>query len=245
MLVEDVAGVAVDRVARCTDGDRACDADGTVTGTCAFTVRLCIDAADAAGCAAEPVTHVALPRSAAFASLVTTMSTLAMPVDAPGACTDPATVTVARHGRGSGQAVLRATATMASGHADRDRVALVCASPGPPATFAVLQRKIFDTSCATLSCHGTARAGALDLRPGAAYASLVGVLADNPVARAAGTLRVLPGDPERSFLLAKLRGTLGPDEGTPMPQVGGTLPAGRIELVRRWIAAGAPADAPF
>jgi hypothetical protein len=240
MLVTDVAGVATERVAHCTDGDPACDADATENGTCAFQVRLCIDTAPTTTCASEPVAHVELPPLTTLAPLATAVGTLAMPVDAPGACTGMATVAVPRRGRGAGRVVIRARATMASGHADRDRVALVCRSPGPPATFAVLQRTIFNTGCATLSCHGTARAGALDLRPESAYASLVGVLADNPVARAAGTLRVVPGDPERSFLVAKLRGTLVDGEGTRMPQVGPPLPAAKIDLVRRWIAAGAP-----
>ena len=65
----------------------------------------------------------------------------------------------------------------------------------------------------------------------------------------AGLLRVSPGDPEASFLFRKLEGTLGLDEGTSMPQissqVGGHLDRASIELVRRWIAAGAPADSPF
>ena len=104
---------------------------------------------------------------------------------------------------------------------------------------------MFAVSCSTVSCHGAAESGGLTLATGSAYANLVGVPATNPAAHAAGLLRVVPGDPGASFLLDKLTGMLSADEGDPMPRVGGPLPAARIELIRRWIAAGAPADAPF
>jgi hypothetical protein len=149
-------------------------------------------------------------------------------------------VDVGRRGRRAGRQLLRARARMASGHADKDRLRLVCR---PPATsrsdFAEIERRVFRMSCATASCHGVARAGGLELTPGAAYAGLVGVPASNPVAAAAGLLRVLPGDPDRSFLVRKLEGALGPGEGEQMPRVGARLRADLIDLVRRWIAAGA------
>jgi hypothetical protein len=77
--------------------------------------------------------------------------------------------------------------------------------------------------------------------PGESYAFLVGVQPDNLPARMAGKLRVDPGDPENSFLLDKLRGTLAPDEGERMPRALAKLPAREIALVEAWIAAGAPA----
>ena len=67
----------------------------------------------------------------------------------------------------------------------------------------------------------------------------------NPGARTAGKLRVAPGDTTRSFLLDKLSGNLAPDEGSPMPLAGNRLPATSIDLVQRWIAAGAPDTAAF
>jgi mono/diheme cytochrome c family protein len=136
---------------------------------------------------------------------------------------------------------------MASGHADRDRVVLVCGRPPrrPSATFATIQRRIFARSCATLSCHGAAAAGGLGLAPDSAYADLVGVAPNNVVARAAGLLRVTPGDPGRSFLLRKVEGAVAAGEGERMPQVGPSLSARSIDLLRRWILAGAPATAPF
>jgi len=159
--------------------------------------------------------------------LEATLQALSMPVATPDTCTAEATVTVQRGRR----TVLRATATMASGHADRDAVPLVCRRPPPPATFATIERQVFGISCATVSCHGAAASGGLTLEVGSAYANLVGVPATNPAAHTAGLLRVVPGDPDASFLLDKLTGMLTPDEGDPMPRVGGPLPAARVDLV--------------
>ena len=243
MLVTDVAGASAGHAARCTDGDPACDVDGTVNGSCLFSVRLCLDAVDAAAprCAADVVTEV----ESTVPALDTALQALAMPVATPDTCTAAVPLAVVRHGA-RGRLVVRARARMSSGHADTDRVALVCRKPaGGTTTFATLQEKIFTPSCALPSCHGGANQGALTLTAGSAYANLVGVAPSNMAAHDAGLLRVAPGDPTRSFLLDKLEGTLSPDEGTPMPQTGSPLPPTRIDLIRRWIAAGAPETAPF
>ena len=241
MIVAEVAGVAAARAARCTDGDAACDADGLADGTCVFRVRLCLDADAAPRCHPDVVTEAAITSTAsAFAALAAALEVVPMPVSTVDTCTTAVAVPVATRGHHPGRLRLRAGATMASGHADRDRVALVCRARRP-ATFATIERTIFAPSCATASCHGAGGAGGLGLAPGAAYADLVGVPPANPEARAAGLLRVAPGDPEGSFLLRKLTGTLAPAEGEPMPRVGSPLPAAAIDLVRRWIAAGAPA----
>jgi hypothetical protein len=241
MLVTDVAGVSSGGVARCTDGDPTCDADGVSDGACTFTVRLCLDAVDPAvrRCVADTVTSA----QATQPSLETALQAVTMPVTVPDTCTATTTVRVPRAGR-RGRLTLRMSATMASGHTDRDAVKLLCVGAAP-ITFATLQKKIFTPSCASLSCHGAGQAGGLVLTAGSAYGDLVGVPATNPAAQAAGLLRVAPGDPERSFLLDKLEGMLTPDEGDAMPRVGSSLPASSIDLVRRWIAAGAPADTPF
>jgi hypothetical protein len=239
MLVTDVAGTTAARAARCRDGDPSCDADGVANGSCAFRVRVCLDATSTAlpHCSADVVTAVV----ASVPEVEATLQGLGMPVATPDTCTAEATVTVPRGRR----TVLRASATMASGHADRDSVPLDCRRPPPPATFATLERQVFAVSCASVSCHGAAASGGLTLATGSAYANLVGVPATNPAAHAAGLLRVVPGDPDASFLLDKLTGMLTADEGDPMPRVGARLPTAHIDLIRRWIAAGAPADAPF
>lgn len=104
---------------------------------------------------------------------------------------------------------------------------------------------IFARSCALAgSCHGTGSSVGLALL-GDARASIVGAASTE----APMMLRVRPGSPEQSFLFRKIEGTHGagiycpttPGCGTRMPMVGGTgLPLGEIELIRVWIASGAP-----
>jgi hypothetical protein len=249
MLVTDVAGVkASARTARCADGDPACDTDGRIDGTCTLHVRVCLDEhtdpAVAPGCGTDVVSTVTLkPPAPALAPLASALAALPMPV-ASATCTDMVAVPIAHGSRRTSRIVLRASAGMSSGHADRDRVALVCRR-STAATFATIVRKVFTPTCASFSCHGAGQAGGLELLPETAYARLVGVLATNPAARAAGVLRVVPGNPDASFLVRKLMGTLGPAEGQSMPRVGTRLPAAQLELVRRWIAAGASVDAAF
>jgi hypothetical protein len=112
---------------------------------------------------------------------------------------------------------------------------------GEDDTFAVIEQKIFGAKgCRVATCHGEFQAGDLDLRPGVAHLDLVEQPATTP--GALGEMRVVPGDPEASFLWRKLTGALDADEGTRMPATGsGPLDALELELVRAWIAAGAPA----
>jgi hypothetical protein len=246
--VEGVRGRPDGRVARCTDGDIGCDGDGVADGTCTFRVRLCLGEVPApARCPADVVTGAALASAhPAFAAVGSALAALPMP--APhDTCTAEVEVPLATRAGRVGRAKLRAVARMASGRADRDRQIFVCrpADVPPPATFATIQRTVFQRSCTTASCHGDGAAGGLRLTPDAAYSDLVGVLATNPAAREAALLRVAPGDPDGSFLFAKLTGTLAPGQGLVMPRAGAVLPPRTLELVRRWIIAGAPADAPF
>jgi hypothetical protein len=113
---------------------------------------------------------------------------------------------------------------------------------GVPPTFANVER-IFDTTCASL-CHIPGFI-AVDLSHGHAWANLVGRLAPDPPNRCGGPL-VTPGDVSRSYLYVKLTRGLGMQCN---PQ-GGLMPVGdpfstplpdcQIDLVRRWIEAGAP-----
>src|SRR5262249_47113898 len=162
-------------------------------------------------------------------------------------CTQPVDVQVQTRGKRIGRTVLKSKAP-----GKHERYTFVCrpsknAQPGGGgATFAKdIQKKIFDPSCATEFCHGaTAASAGLDLSAGAAIANLVNVPAAAEGAKAANLLRVAPGDPDNSFLMLKIEGHLGPNEGVPMPLVGGPLPASDIDTIRRWIAAGA-SEAPF
>lgn len=113
---------------------------------------------------------------------------------------------------------------------------------GDEGTFDVIQREIFGPKgCRVETCHGSSLAGGLDLRWGAAHYALVGVPAANAAAAAAGKKRVVPGDPDASFLWQKLTGALADDEGIRMPGVGSPLGVLQLEVLRAWITAGAPA----
>jgi hypothetical protein len=103
--------------------------------------------------------------------------------------------------------------------------------------------------CSTAhGCHGADPTPAvdLDLRPGAAYGQLVGVPAETgPVP----FLRVAPGDPDRSLLLLKVTGALGPGQGKRMPLDRRTHEAAEPmsdhwigTVLARWIEIGAPRD---
>lgn len=112
----------------------------------------------------------------------------------------------------------------------------------PPISFAQEIQPIFTRSCALPDCHGPPEefaAQELLLDPGNSYAQTVGVRAVQ--VRNADVKRIEPGDPDRSYLVAKIRGThrqLG-GVGAPMP-LDGSLPAEDLEKIVRWVEAGAP-----
>jgi hypothetical protein len=64
----------------------------------------------------------------------------------------------------------------------------------------------------------------------------------NPIAASHDFMRVLPGQPDRSFLLAKITNNLAAGEGFSMPYNAAPLDDATVEVVREWIAAGAPAE---
>jgi hypothetical protein len=120
-----------------------------------------------------------------------------------------------------------------------------CAGDGPPpsgggSAFDQIQSEIFNQSCLGAGCHNAqSQGGGLDLSPGASYDELVDVLSENFVARQRGLLRVEPLDPDNSFLVIKLTAP-GDGEGARMPQGMDPLPQSQIDLIRSWIADGAP-----
>lgn len=121
-----------------------------------------------------------------------------------------------------------------------------CAGDGPPqacgsAQFDQIQCQVFNVSCISGSCHGSqSQQGGLNLTAGVSYGQLVGVLSTNVVAQANGVLRVQPFAPESSFLLQKVTNP-GVGEGGLMPLAAAPLSSAQIQLIRNWIAAGAPA----
>lgn len=122
--------------------------------------------------------------------------------------------------------------------------------PPPPtstpvlSTFERVQVQVFDISCSSESCHSTVgRAGNLVLQEGHSWDALVEVAPANVFAPRYGRdMLVMPGEPERSFLLAKLTNSLAAGEGAAMPNHAAPLAADTIEIIRAWILAGAPAS---
>jgi hypothetical protein len=119
--------------------------------------------------------------------------------------------------------------------------------------LSALQARIFTPSCSLASCHGTTAAGRLSLKAGDSYGALVNVRAfarygcgDAGVDGDGGTLsmlRVVPGDPDHSFLMEKVdhddaylsamcRGRSMPEANPMMGEVYRTA-------IREWIAQGA------
>ena len=113
------------------------------------------------------------------------------------------------------------------------------ATPTPSAvSFAVqIQAQILTPAC--VSCHtdeGRNPSGGLNLKPGAAYAALVGVASTGK----AGAVRVIASNPGGSYLVQKIEGAAD-IVGVRMPRNGPPyLTDAQIALIRLWIQSGAP-----
>jgi len=119
-------------------------------------------------------------------------------------------------------------------------------------TWELIQQKIFDANC--VSCHsaGTsfARQSGLVLTKDVAYKQLINVPPMNQAAAADGLVRVGTRgmeSVEKSFLWEKVNAPNQdhlyadhPHYGAIMPLGGQSLTYGELELIRRWIVAGAP-----
>jgi hypothetical protein len=100
--------------------------------------------------------------------------------------------------------------------------------------FQRIQDTIFTPVCT--SCHsGIFAPHSLRLDARNSYRLLVGV----PSAEIPSLQRVKSGDPDASYLIQKIEGHAR--EGLRMPAGGQPLPSRDIELIRQWIAHGAPA----
>ena len=119
-------------------------------------------------------------------------------------------------------------------------------TPNLTTTFSSIQREIFDATdssgrLACTQCHnaaGSAFAAGLNLTAGVSHANLV-----NAASRTKpGTIRVVPGDPENSYLVHKLEGRPG-IVGLRMPRnTGPFLTEGQMLVIKQWIALGARND---
>ena len=108
---------------------------------------------------------------------------------------------------------------------------------GQALTFAQIQAQIFTPTCAKAGCHAaSAASGGMVLEAGRAYGEIV----NHPSSEQSTLNRIQPGDPDRSYMIKKLRGD--PDiTGSQMPQDNpGSLPRAQLDGLIAWVRAGAP-----
>jgi hypothetical protein len=129
---------------------------------------------------------------------------------------------------------------------DESPSSLLGPTPNLEPTFSSVQTNIFsngDSSgrVACTTCHtnrGRSPDGGLNLEPEFSYATLVNQEAQGKP----GAIRVMPGNPDGSYLVHKLEGASGIVGGR-MPQNGPPfLTAGQVSTIRRWIELGARND---
>jgi len=101
--------------------------------------------------------------------------------------------------------------------------------------FSEIQANVFTPSCALSFCHGAAMQAGMDLRDGAAYASIVGV----PSVEVPDRLRIEPFAPDNSYLICKLENCSW-IVGSQMPLIGEFLDQSVIDVIRAWVSKGAP-----
>ncbi len=102
-------------------------------------------------------------------------------------------------------------------------------------TLDSIQTNVFSVTCAVPGCHGGAGAQqGLRLDLGFAYGNLVNVASPQDP----NLIRVVPGDPDASFIIQKLEGRQS--VGARMPDGGPYLQQSTVDVIRLWIANGAP-----
>ena len=117
-------------------------------------------------------------------------------------------------------------------------------TPNLEPTFASVQSQIFETTdsagrVACTNCHtnvGRTPSGGMNLVHDLAYDQIVNV----PSRGKPSATRIIPGDPENSYMVHKLEGRPG-IVGIRMPFSGAPfLTDGQMLILKRWIAIGAP-----
>jgi len=117
-------------------------------------------------------------------------------------------------------------------------------TPNLHPTFASVQAEVFEKTdpagrAACTNCHtstGRNPSGGMNLNHDVAYDNLVNV----PARGRPGAIRVIPGDPENSYIVHKIEGR-SDIAGRRMPFSGPPyLTDGQILIIKRWIAIGAP-----
>jgi hypothetical protein len=100
-------------------------------------------------------------------------------------------------------------------------------------SFGTVIQEIFNRrGCNSGSCHGSSQQAGLDLRTGSSHANLVNVLATQ-----SGTMRVIPGNANDSYLIVKVEGRQ--TVGQRMPVGGAALDNIDLTNLKNWINQGA------
>lgn len=131
-----------------------------------------------------------------------------------------------------------AVVSMPDAPAGSDAPLTICQQAAQHADLTWIQDNVFSSTCALAQCHAEDnQAGGLVLATGMSHDYLV----NRPSTVQSGMMRVIPGDPDHSYLLVAIGGASGtPPEGTVMPWGGlPTLCGEEIDAIRRWVAAGA------
>jgi hypothetical protein len=141
-------------------------------------------------------------------------------------------------------AVVMATVCLSAG-CDEKLSDLAGPTPLLNVTFSSIQQNIFNLTdsagrAGCINCHtnagGRTPASGLNLAEGFSYDALV----NRASVGKAGAIRVIPGDPDNSYLIQKIEGAPG-IVGLRMPRgaMGPFLTDGQVTVIRRWIAEGA------
>jgi len=111
-----------------------------------------------------------------------------------------------------------------------------CVNNTPTGSFGAVEA-VFARNCAGSNCHvgeATPRAG-LDLSPGRAFASLVGVASSE----VPSLLRVAPASTDASYLVCKVSASCAQRVGDRMPAGAPALSDADIGAIKAWISGGA------
>ena len=110
------------------------------------------------------------------------------------------------------------------------------AADAPPVSFKNDVQPILNSQCVFCHVTGAENAG-LNLGRRDSHASLMSASTEAPIPR------VTPGDPAKSYLIHKLKGTQlevgGNGNAMPMYDPPKPFPAEQLELIERWIREGA------
>jgi len=108
---------------------------------------------------------------------------------------------------------------------------------GPVLSFARIQAEIFTPNCVKAGCHDAgSAAGGMVLAAGQSYGQIVG----RPSTERADLHRIEPGDPDRSYLIKKLRGDADITGGRMPLDRPGSLSREQMDGLINWVLAGAP-----